>query len=230
MQRLQAFKYEVQPTGELKRNRRRYAGACRNHTMVCIEDVKVRNMSKSLAGSVEQPGKQVRANSAVGISFLPGLETSERDGGEDVKNQIGAVGRSVRATAVAPCLYTHQADGSYELIGVTFGASNVDEVHEEPRYAKWAKLDAVLIDSVTTVLARKQSCVPEKLINLTVDTRRDMLNKSGQTLEEMKTLMQAKPEVQNELVGRIRQKERIRPLLLGSSKRHSRVWPKHNII
>ena len=29
MQRLQAFKYELQPTGEQQHNMRRYAGACR---------------------------------------------------------------------------------------------------------------------------------------------------------------------------------------------------------
>ena len=29
MQRLQAFKYELMPTGEQQRNMRRFAGACR---------------------------------------------------------------------------------------------------------------------------------------------------------------------------------------------------------
>ena len=41
-----------------------------NHAMVCIEDVKVRNMPKSSAGSIEQPGKQDRANSGLAKAIL----------------------------------------------------------------------------------------------------------------------------------------------------------------
>lgn len=41
-----------------------------NHAIVCIEDLKVRNMSKSAAGSVEQPGKQVRAKSGLNKAIL----------------------------------------------------------------------------------------------------------------------------------------------------------------
>ena len=41
-----------------------------NHAMVCIEDLKVRNMSKSAAGSAEQPGKQVRAKSGLNKAIL----------------------------------------------------------------------------------------------------------------------------------------------------------------
>lgn len=41
-----------------------------NHAMVCIEDLQVRNMSRSAKGSAEQPGKQVRAKSGLNKSIL----------------------------------------------------------------------------------------------------------------------------------------------------------------
>jgi putative transposase len=41
-----------------------------NHAMVCIEDLQVRNMSKSAAGSMETPGKQVRAKAGLNRSIL----------------------------------------------------------------------------------------------------------------------------------------------------------------
>jgi putative transposase len=41
-----------------------------NHAMVCIEDLQVRNMSKSAAGSTEQPGKNVRAKSGLNKAIL----------------------------------------------------------------------------------------------------------------------------------------------------------------
>ncbi|WP_423758253.1 RNA-guided endonuclease InsQ/TnpB family protein [Burkholderia sp. NLJ2] len=41
-----------------------------NHAMVCIEDLQVRNMSKSAAGSTVQPGKNVRAKSGMNKSIL----------------------------------------------------------------------------------------------------------------------------------------------------------------
>ena len=41
-----------------------------NHAMVCIEDLQVRNMSKSAVGSAEQPGKQVRAKSGLNKAIL----------------------------------------------------------------------------------------------------------------------------------------------------------------
>ncbi len=41
-----------------------------NHAMVYIEDLQVRNMSKSAAGSTEQPGKNVRAKSGLSRSIL----------------------------------------------------------------------------------------------------------------------------------------------------------------
>jgi putative transposase len=41
-----------------------------NYAMVCIEDLQVRNMSRSAAGSTEQPGKDVRAKSGLNKSIL----------------------------------------------------------------------------------------------------------------------------------------------------------------
>ena len=41
-----------------------------NHAMVCIEDLQVRNMSKSAAGTTERPGKNVRAKSGLNKSIL----------------------------------------------------------------------------------------------------------------------------------------------------------------
>ncbi|KAA0943278.1 IS200/IS605 family element transposase accessory protein TnpB [Pseudomonas sp. ANT_H14] len=42
----------------------------KNHAMVCVEDLQVRNMSKSSAGDSEQPGKNVRAKSGLNKSIL----------------------------------------------------------------------------------------------------------------------------------------------------------------
>ncbi|SPS02616.1 RNA-guided endonuclease InsQ/TnpB family protein [Cupriavidus taiwanensis] len=41
-----------------------------NQAMVCIEDLKVRNMSKSAAGTTVQPGKNVRAKSSLNKAIL----------------------------------------------------------------------------------------------------------------------------------------------------------------
>ncbi len=41
-----------------------------NHAMVCIEDLQVRNMSKSAAGTDDKPGKNVRAKSGLNKSIL----------------------------------------------------------------------------------------------------------------------------------------------------------------
>jgi len=41
-----------------------------NHAMVCIEDLQVRNMSKSAAGTIEQPGRNVRAKSGLNKAIL----------------------------------------------------------------------------------------------------------------------------------------------------------------
>jgi putative transposase len=42
----------------------------KNHAIVCIEDLQVRNMSKSAAGSIEAPGKNVRAKAGLNKSIL----------------------------------------------------------------------------------------------------------------------------------------------------------------
>lgn len=42
----------------------------KNHAMVCIEDLQVRNMSKSAAGNAEQPGNKVRAKSGLNKAIL----------------------------------------------------------------------------------------------------------------------------------------------------------------
>lgn len=42
----------------------------KNHAIVCIEDLKVRNMSKSASGTPEKPGNRVRAKSGLNKSIL----------------------------------------------------------------------------------------------------------------------------------------------------------------
>jgi putative transposase len=42
----------------------------KNHAMVCIEDLRVRNMSKSAAGTADAPGSNVRAKSGLNKSSL----------------------------------------------------------------------------------------------------------------------------------------------------------------
>ncbi|MDO9012744.1 MAG: transposase [Gallionella sp.] len=42
----------------------------KNHAVVCIEDLQVRNMSKSAAGSVQKPGRQVRQKSGLNKAIL----------------------------------------------------------------------------------------------------------------------------------------------------------------
>lgn len=42
----------------------------KNHAMVCVEDLQVRNMSKSAAGNAEQPGNKVRAKSGLNKAIL----------------------------------------------------------------------------------------------------------------------------------------------------------------
>ena len=42
----------------------------KNHALVCLEDLKVRTMSRTAAGSVERPGTRVRAKSALNRSIL----------------------------------------------------------------------------------------------------------------------------------------------------------------
>lgn len=43
---------------------------CKNHAMVCIEDLQVRNMSRSAAGSKDAPGRNVRAKAGLNRSIL----------------------------------------------------------------------------------------------------------------------------------------------------------------
>lgn len=55
--------------------RRDYLHKCsttisQNHAMVCIEDLQVRNMSKSAAGTADAPGRSVRAKSGLNKSIL----------------------------------------------------------------------------------------------------------------------------------------------------------------
>ncbi|MDR1062822.1 MAG: transposase [Azoarcus sp.] len=55
--------------------RRDYLHKCsttisKNHAMVCIEDLQVKNMSKSAAGTANAPGKHVRAKSGLNKSIL----------------------------------------------------------------------------------------------------------------------------------------------------------------
>ena len=55
--------------------RRDYLHKCsttisQNHAMVCIEDLQVRNMSKSAAGTTESPGRNVRAKSGLNKAIL----------------------------------------------------------------------------------------------------------------------------------------------------------------
>jgi putative transposase len=42
----------------------------KSHAMVCLEDLQVRNMSRSAAGSLESPGRNVRAKSGLNRSIL----------------------------------------------------------------------------------------------------------------------------------------------------------------
>ena len=55
--------------------RRDYLHKCsteisQNHAVVCVEDLRVRNMSRSAKGTVEQPGKHVRAKAALNRAIL----------------------------------------------------------------------------------------------------------------------------------------------------------------
>ena len=42
----------------------------KNHAMVCIEDLQIRNMSKSASGTVEAPGRNAKAKSGLNKSIL----------------------------------------------------------------------------------------------------------------------------------------------------------------
>jgi len=41
-----------------------------NHAIVCVEDLKIKNMSKSANGTIEQPGRNVKAKSGLNRSIL----------------------------------------------------------------------------------------------------------------------------------------------------------------
>jgi len=43
---------------------------CKNHAVVCIEDLQVKNLSKSAKGTLEEPGNRVRAKSGLNKSIL----------------------------------------------------------------------------------------------------------------------------------------------------------------
>jgi putative transposase len=99
MQRLQAYKFAVIPSGGQQRQMRAFAGSCRfvfnkariharianvrndflhklstaiskNHAIVCVEGLQVGNMSRSAAGTQEAPGSNVRAKSGLNKSIL----------------------------------------------------------------------------------------------------------------------------------------------------------------
>lgn len=42
----------------------------KNHAIVCVEDLKIQNMSRSAGGTIEAPGKNVRAKSGLNKSIL----------------------------------------------------------------------------------------------------------------------------------------------------------------
>jgi putative transposase len=43
---------------------------CKNHAIICIEDLRVSNMSRSASGTIEKPGKNVTAKSGLNKSIL----------------------------------------------------------------------------------------------------------------------------------------------------------------
>jgi len=54
---------------------------CKNHAIVCIEDLQVRNMTKSAAGTLDQPGRNVRTPSLWRERAKSGLNKSILDQG-----------------------------------------------------------------------------------------------------------------------------------------------------
>jgi putative transposase len=49
---------------------KRTSEICARHALVCIEDLQVRNMSKSSKGNAEQPGKRVSQKSGLNRAIL----------------------------------------------------------------------------------------------------------------------------------------------------------------
>ena len=43
---------------------------CKTHTAICVEDLKVKNLSRSAKGSVEKPGRNVKAKSKLNHAIL----------------------------------------------------------------------------------------------------------------------------------------------------------------
>ena len=90
-----------------------------NHAMVCIEDLQVRNMSRSAAGSIETPGKQVRAKAGLNRAILD-------QGWFEFRRQLeyklswkwrladprAAAEHQQKMSAMRPCLGTEPADTS----------------------------------------------------------------------------------------------------------------------
>ena len=92
-----------------------------NHAMVCIEDLQVRNMSKSAAGSTEKPGRNVRANSGLNKSILDqGWFECVECGFEENADVVGAINVlragharlacEVSGAVMPPAAGTHRSD------------------------------------------------------------------------------------------------------------------------
>jgi putative transposase len=78
MQRLQAFRFELMPSGEHARIanvrtdflHKASNTISKNHAMIAVEDLQVRNMSRSAKGCAEAPGRNVRAKSGLNKAIL----------------------------------------------------------------------------------------------------------------------------------------------------------------
>ena len=73
MLRRQAFKYELMPNGARARKdflHKTTTTISQNHALVCIEDLQVRNMSRSSKGTSERPGKRVSQKSGLNRAIL----------------------------------------------------------------------------------------------------------------------------------------------------------------
>ncbi len=65
-----SFQKNQKTLARLQRQLSRRVKFSKNHAMIVIEDLKVSNMSKSAAGTVSQPGRNVRAKSGLNRSIL----------------------------------------------------------------------------------------------------------------------------------------------------------------
>ena len=82
----------------------------KSHAMVCIEDLKVSNMSASAAGTTEQPGRNVRAKSGLNKAILDQGWFEFRRGeahlcneGPDMARFACEVNGAVRPSAAGTC-------------------------------------------------------------------------------------------------------------------------------